>query len=81
VTIAGATHNVVVAATAHDSVYAYDADANPCVTYWHANLLDAAHGGTAGETTAPSGITGFLVGAGAGDITPEVGVIGTPESI
>ncbi len=78
VTIAGATHNVTVAATAHDSVYAYDADANPCVTYWHANLLDTAHGGTAGETTVPSGITGNLVGAGAGDITPEVGVIGTP---
>jgi hypothetical protein len=78
VTIAGGTHNVIVAATAHDSVYAYDADANPCVTYWHANLLDTAHGGTAGETTVPSGLTGNLVGAGAGDITPEVGVIGTP---
>jgi len=78
VTIAGGTHNVIVAATAHDGVYAYDADANPCVTYWHANLLDTAHGGTAGETTVPSGITGNLVGAGAGDITPEVGVIGTP---
>ena len=78
VTIAGGTHNVIVAATAHDSVYAYDADANPCITYWHANLLDTLHGATAGETTVPSGITGNLVGAGAGDITPEVGVIGTP---
>jgi len=78
VTIGGAAHNVIVAATAHDSVYVYDADANPCVTYWHANLLDTAHGGTAGETSVPSGITGFLVGFGGGDITPETGVIGTP---
>ena len=78
VNIGGGPHNVIVAATAHDSVYVYDADASPCVTYWHANLLDTAHGGTAGETSVPSGITGFLVGFGGGDITPETGVIGTP---
>jgi hypothetical protein len=78
VTIGGAAHNVIVAATAHDSVYVYDADASPCVTYWRANLLDTAHGGTASETSVPSGITGFLVGFGGGDITPETGVIGTP---
>ena len=78
VTIGGAAHNVIVAATAHDSVYVYDADASPCVTYWHANLLDSGHGGTAGEIPAPSGTTGSLVGLGIGDITPETGVIGTP---
>src|SRR5271156_5403169 len=78
VSIGGGTHNVIVAVTTHDSVFVFDADASPCITYWHANLLDTAHGGTAGETTVPSGLTGFLVGAGAGDITPEVGVIGTP---
>jgi hypothetical protein len=78
VTVGGAVHNVIVAATAHDSVYVFDADANPCVTYWHANLLDSAHGGTTGETPVPSGITGSLVGLGEGDITPETGVIGTP---
>jgi hypothetical protein len=32
----------------------------------------------AGETTVPAGPTGNLVGAGDGDITPEVGVTGTP---
>jgi hypothetical protein len=60
----------------------YDADASPCVTYWHANLLDSAHGGTSGETPVPSGPTrtpaDAIVGFGAGDIDPETGVIGTP---
>jgi hypothetical protein len=82
VTIGGAPHNVIVAATAHDSVYVYDADASPCVTYWHANLLDSAHGGTSGETPVPSGPTltpaDAIVGFGIGDIDPETGVIGTP---
>jgi len=73
VMISGTAHNVIVAATRHDSVYVYDADASPCVTYWHANLLDTAHGGTAGETSVPSGITGNLVGLGFADINPETG--------
>ena len=43
------------------------------------SLIDSAHGATAGgEVTVPDGTTGYLVGAGYGDITPEVGVIGTP---
>src|SRR5262249_40236052 len=71
-------HNVIVVATAHDSLYAFDADASPCVTYWQVSLIDALHGGTAGETPVPSGGAGALVGAGFGDITPETGVIGTP---
>ena len=79
-TINGARHNVVVVATQHDSVYAFDADsnANPCAPLWQANLLDANHGGTPGETSVPSGPIGNLVGKGFGDITPEVGVTGTP---
>jgi hypothetical protein len=77
-TINGAKHNVVVVATAHDSLYAFDADTSPCVTYWHANLIDSAHGGTTGEVPVPSGDVGGLVGGGSGDITPETGVIGTP---
>jgi hypothetical protein len=74
VTINGAIHNVIVVATQHDSVYAFDADASPCATLWHANLLDSAHGGTTGETSVPTS----LIGNGNGDITPEVGVTGTP---
>src|SRR6267378_2310768 len=78
VTISGMPHNVIVVATQHNSVYAFDADASPCTTLWHTNLLDSAHGGTANETSVPSGATGGLVGNGFGDITPEVGVTGTP---
>jgi hypothetical protein len=77
-TVNGAKHNVIIAATQHESVYAFDADASPCVTLWHSNLIDASHGGTAGESSVPSGATGNLVGSGYGDISPEVGITGTP---
>jgi hypothetical protein len=72
--IAGGIHNVIFVATQHDSVYAFDADANPCVTYWHVNLLDTLHGGTSGETP----VTWNDVGGCFGDVFPEVGVTGTP---
>jgi hypothetical protein len=77
-TISGARHNVVLVATEHDSLYAFDADTNPCVQFWHADLIDFAHGATSGETTVPSGPSGYSVGNGTADITPEVGVTGTP---
>jgi Putative Ig domain len=79
-TINGAVHNVVFVASAHDSLFAFDADANPCVQLWSVNLIDTAHGANSGELTVPSGPSGSgnLVGGGSGDITPEVGVIGTP---
>jgi len=75
-TIGGAKHNVLLVATAHDSLYAFDADTSPCVTLWQVNLIDSLHGGTSGEVTVPA--SGNLVGAGAGDISPEIGVVGTP---
>jgi IPT/TIG domain len=83
VTISGVRHNVLLVATAHDSLFAFDADASPCATLWQVNLIDSLHGGTSSggvqsETTVPAGSTGNLVGAGAGDISPEVGVVGTP---
>ncbi len=77
-TINGAVHNVVFVASAHDSLFAFDADANPCVQLWSVSLIDTTHGANAGEVTVPSGTTGYLVGKGYGDITPEMGVIGTP---
>jgi hypothetical protein len=82
-TIGGVRRNVVFVATQHDSLYAFDADVNttPCTPLWHANLIDAAHGGSSSETSVPSGGIGSLVGQGAaagGDIQPEVGVTGTP---
>jgi hypothetical protein len=73
-TLSGTLHNVIFVATQHDSAYAFDADASPCVQLWHVNLLDAAHGGTAGETPVPYND----VGAGFSDIQPEIGVTSTP---
>jgi hypothetical protein len=78
VAVKGAQHNIVVVATAHDGLFAFDADASPCVTLWSVSLIDTTHGGSTGETSVPSGTTGYLVGTGGGDITPETGVIGTP---
>jgi hypothetical protein len=72
--IGGGTHNVIFVATQHDSIYAFDADAKPCVTYWRVNLLDTLHGGTGTETS----VTWNDVGNCFGDIYPEVGVTGTP---
>jgi len=72
--IGGGIHNVIFVATQHDSAYAFDADANPCVTYWHVNLLDTLHGGTGNETP----VAWNDVGHCEGSIYPEVGVTGTP---
>ena len=44
-TVNGARHNVVFVATQHDSLYAFDADANPCVQLWTVSLIDSGHGG------------------------------------
>ena len=66
VAIGGGTHNVVIAATQHDTVYVFDADASPCQTYWSKSLLGS------GETWVSSG------DVGTGDITPDIGIVGTP---
>lgn len=71
VSIGGGTHNVVYVVTEGDSAYAFDADTG--AQYWHANLIDAAHGATASETTV-SGIND----AGCGDLVPQIGVTSTP---
>jgi hypothetical protein len=75
-TVGGGVHNVIFVATQHDTVFAFDADANPCVTYWQINLVDSAHGGTSGETPVYWNNVGCQ--CGVGDIYPEVGVTGTP---
>jgi len=64
--IAGGTHNVIFTATSHNTVYAFDADSNPCVTYWSKNLVPS------GETWPNS------VDMGGDDIEPDTGVLGTP---
>jgi len=68
--IAGKTHNVLIIATQHDSVYAFDADQN--VQLWKASLIDTAHGAPGGATTVPSG------DVGTNDILWEIGITGTP---
>jgi hypothetical protein len=66
VTIGGGVHNVIAAATMRDSVYVYDADASPCVTYWHQTLI-------------PSGETyGNWNDVQTNDIFPDIGILGTP---
>lgn len=64
--IGGGTHNVVFVATVHDTVFAFDADARPCVTYWAKSLLGS------GEVWLS------YSDVGATDIYPDIGIIGTP---
>jgi hypothetical protein len=64
--IASGTHNVMFAASSHNTVYAFDADVSPCRTYWSKNLI-------------PSGETWLTyLDAGSTDIQPDVGIVGTP---
>jgi len=74
----GTWRNVVFVATAHDSLYAFDADESPCVKLWQVSLIDGHHGSDGGESSVPAGSDLHLVGRGDGDISPEVGVTGTP---
>jgi hypothetical protein len=67
VAIGGGTHNVLIAATEHDTVYAFDADAAPCTTYWSKSLL------ASGETW----VNNMDVG-GSTDLAPDIGIVGTP---
>jgi hypothetical protein len=74
VTIGGQSHNVVFIATEHDSVYAFDADNNGgsnAGPLWFASMLTSAHGAASGATTVSSDIL-------SADISPEVGITGTP---
>ncbi len=73
-TVNGSVHNVIFVGTQHDTLYAFDADTSPCQQLWQVNLIDAAHGGTSGETS----VVWSDVGLGAKDIYPEIGIVGTP---
>ena len=66
VSINGGTHNIILAVSMRDSVYAFDADASPCVNYWTKTLI-------------PSGETwGSSSDVGSGDIQNDIGILGTP---
>jgi hypothetical protein len=60
--IAGVTHNVVIVATEHGTVYAYDADSG--ASLWHITTLKS------GETTSDD--------RGCSQVAPEIGITSTP---
>jgi outer membrane protein assembly factor BamB len=62
VSVAGVTHNLVIVATEHGTVYAYDADTGANV--WHITTLKS------GETTSDN--------RGCSQVTPEIGITSTP---
>jgi hypothetical protein len=70
------THNAVIVATQHDSVYAFDADSNAgsnSTPLWHASFINPAAGITAvpsGDAAYPSGDCQTFLG--------EIGIVGTP---
>jgi hypothetical protein len=68
--INGGTHNVVFVATEHDSVYAFDADASPCVQYWMTSFL-----GPGVTTVSPDTAQD---GGPQADLPVELGITGTP---
>jgi len=74
VTIAGQLHNVVIVATEHDSVYAFDADNRTSAPLWQVSFIDPANG----ITTVPNTDIRDTKGTVCGDINPEIGITSTP---
>jgi hypothetical protein len=60
--VAGSLHNVLIVATEHDSVYAFDADTG--IVLWQTSLLPS------GETLSDS--------RGCSQVVPEIGITSTP---
>jgi hypothetical protein len=71
--IGGGTHNVIFVATQHNTVYAFDADASPCATYWQTGTNGVTSLMPPGETWVTSADE-----AGCTLITPDIGILGTP---
>ncbi len=64
----GSTHNVIIVATEHDSVFAIDADAPSSAPLWQRSYIDTANG-----ITTMSDVFG-----GQSALDGEVGITGTP---
>jgi hypothetical protein len=62
VPISGTNHNLLIVATEHDSVYAFDADSGALI--WHKTTLQSK------ETTSDD--------RGCSQVTPEIGITSTP---
>jgi hypothetical protein len=74
VTIPGSgTHNVLLIATQHDSVYAYDADGLQIQPFWTVNLATSSCPGGWTCTSVPASAN-----ANTTDVLPEVGITSTP---
>ena len=82
VLINGQRHNVVYVATEHNSVYAFDADNPAGDLLWHVSFIDEARGITPvpyQDTASPPGYTASKPHPnGCEDLTPEIGITGTP---
>ena len=76
VNVAGkGVHNVVFAATEHDSVYAFDADSNSGISaapLWHVSFINTNNGIFTVNSTKD------IPAAGGGFVGPELGISGTP---
>lgn len=82
VPIGGLLRNVVFIATEHNSIYAFDAN-NPGAPLWQVSFIDPANGITTvpyQDTATPAGYTGPgpIIPGGCADLTPEIGITGTP---
>jgi hypothetical protein len=67
VQMSSGTHNVIYVATEHDVVYAFDADSSSPTPLWTASFTNGSS-----VTTVPAADTGCP------DLTPELGITGTP---
>ena len=72
-TISGGIHNVIFVATQHNTVYAFDADASPCTTYWQTGANGVNSLLPPGETWVTSADE-----SGCALIIPDIGILGTP---
>jgi hypothetical protein len=70
--VGGAPHNVVFVATERDTLYAFDADANPCTTLWKTGANGVNSLIPAGELSVTSS------DMSCGDLAPDIGITGTP---
>ena len=83
VRIGGQLRNVLYVATEHNSVYAFDTDNLGAGPLWHVSFIDPANGITTvpyQDTASPPGYTGPgpVLPGGCTDLTPEIGITGTP---